>query len=316
MRSSSVILASLILGLAHIGLGLYLLLAPESFYVTVPGVIHTGPFNPHFVRDIGCAFVVVGGGFIWFALDARGWAAALAGAGFLSMHALMHVLDGIAGRESVDHLLFDLPVLGGIAVAALWTAWPRNSSPESGGHPMFKWLIRRKLAAFERDYAYNMDYVRDILDTDVAGVKAMFGMMPLAEYRRGVPRDVWHAAKLAAVMAEDCGPCTQLGITMAERAGVPSDVLEVIISGRVADMPPDVALGYRFAQSVLRHDPEADVLRRKVLNRWGKQALLSLAFGITSAKLFPTVKYAMGHGQACTRLQIAGKDVLPERQAA
>jgi hypothetical protein len=131
MRSTNVIPASLILGLAHIGLGLYLLLAPESFYATVPGVIDTGPFNPHFVRDIGCAFVVAGGGFTWFAADASGWAAALAGAAFLSLHALMHVFDGIAGRESAHHLLFDLPVMIGIAAAGVWIAWPRSSSRRS-----------------------------------------------------------------------------------------------------------------------------------------------------------------------------------------
>lgn len=317
MTLANVILASLILGLAHIGLGLYLLLAPESFYATVPGVIDTGPFNPHFVRDIGCAFVVAGGGFTWFAFDARGWAAAVAGAGFLSLHALMHVLDGIAGRESIHHLLFDLPALIGIAAVGVWIAWPRTSSAEPyGGHLMLKWLIRRKIAGFERDYGYNMDYARDILATDLKGIKAMYGIMPLSDYCRDVPRDVWHAARITTILVEDCGPCTQLGLTMAERAGVPSAVLEAVVAGRVADMPPDVALGYRFAKAVLSHDLEAEALRQKILARWGKRGLLSLAFGITAARLFPTVKYALGHGQACMRLRIAGKDVVPERQAA
>jgi hypothetical protein len=70
------------------------------------------------------------------------------------------------------------------------------------------------------------------------------------------------------------------------------------------------------ASSRLRHDLEAEALRQKVLTRWGRRGLLSLAFGITAARLFPTVKYALGHGQACTRLQVDGKDVLPERKAA
>jgi hypothetical protein len=113
---------SLVFGLGHLALGLWLLLAPMGFYLTVPGVSETGPFNPHFLRDVGCAFLVVGGGFAWFALDVRARAAAVAAASFLALHALVHVADGLAGRESARHLLLDLPLLGGIAAAGIWIA--------------------------------------------------------------------------------------------------------------------------------------------------------------------------------------------------
>jgi hypothetical protein len=48
-------------------------------------------------------------------------------------------------------------------------------------------------------------------------------------------------------------------------------------------------------------------LRKEVVRRWGKRALISLAFAITGARIFPTVKYAMGHGRACTRVTVAGE---------
>ena len=41
--------------------------------------------------------------------------------------------------------------------------------------------------------------------------------------------------------------------------------------------------------------------------RWGKRALVSLAFAVTGARIFPTLKYAMGHGRACTRVTVGGK---------
>ena len=40
--------------------GLAMLVAGPLWYETVPGVPDTGPFNPHFVQDIGVAFLVAG----------------------------------------------------------------------------------------------------------------------------------------------------------------------------------------------------------------------------------------------------------------
>jgi hypothetical protein len=31
-----------------------------TWYASVPGVVETGPYNPHFVQDIGAAFLVAG----------------------------------------------------------------------------------------------------------------------------------------------------------------------------------------------------------------------------------------------------------------
>jgi hypothetical protein len=112
----------LALGLAHIGLGLWLVIAPLSFYSTYPGVVETGPFNPHFVRDIGCAYLVSGGAVIAFALDLRARAAVLAGGAFLALHALVHLWDAAAGRETLGQLLRDLPSVALPALLVLWLA--------------------------------------------------------------------------------------------------------------------------------------------------------------------------------------------------
>jgi len=117
-----------IVGLLQLAVGATMIFAPQSFYDLVPGVNETGPFNPHFVRVIGAAFLVAGGGLLWYARDVRGRPAALAGAGFLALHALIHLWDGLAGRERPVHLVHDLPLLFGVAALALWLAWPRRSS--------------------------------------------------------------------------------------------------------------------------------------------------------------------------------------------
>ena len=43
---------------------IFMLLAPEGWYLAVPGVTSTGPFNQHFVRDIGLIFLFLGGAFL------------------------------------------------------------------------------------------------------------------------------------------------------------------------------------------------------------------------------------------------------------
>jgi hypothetical protein len=49
--------------------GAWMLSSPFSWYEYLPAAVpHTGPFNSHFVRDIGVAYSVAGLGFGWCAL--------------------------------------------------------------------------------------------------------------------------------------------------------------------------------------------------------------------------------------------------------
>jgi hypothetical protein len=181
---------------------------------------------------------------------------------------------------------------------------------------MFKWFMRRHIGAFEQAYDYDMSYVRDIVAADPHAALIFNRIMPMTRYRRDVPRDAWYAAKIAATVAEDCGPCTQLTVKMAEQAGIASHVLEAILVGNVAKMPADVALTYRFTQAVLQHAIEADTLRQEIARRWGARGLVSVAFAITAARMYPTLKYALGHGKACVRVRVGGRELGVERQAA
>jgi len=44
--------------------------------------------------------------------------------------------------------------------------------------------------------------------------------------------------------------------------------------------------------------------------------VLALAFAITTAKMYPTVKYALGFGKACQRITVAGSHVVVVREEA
>lgn len=126
MRSNFVVWSAMVLGLVQMLNGLFMLFAPEAWYHAVPTVPGTGPFNPHFVRDIGCAYTVAGGTLLWLARDAKAWPAALAGGGFLILHAMTHVWDLVAGREEPAHFAIDTVLVVIPAVWSLWLAWPRQ----------------------------------------------------------------------------------------------------------------------------------------------------------------------------------------------
>jgi hypothetical protein len=291
-----------------------MLVDPAGWYALVPGVPETGPFNAHFVRDIGAAYLVSGVAIAALALDPRAGPAALAGALFLTLHALVHVADAMAGRAHADHLLAELAGVYVPAMLALW--FVLSSNPSLRRMLMLTWFMKRRLDAFERDTGYDATYVREMLDADVKAVMTLFKVQGLARYRKDVPREPWYAAALVGVLAEDCGPCTQLGITMAEREGVNPDTLRAIVAGDLRAMPDDVVVAYRFAKASLAHSPAADELRTEVVERWGKRGLISLALALASSRVYPTVKYAMGHGKACTRLTIDGKPLPVLKEAA
>jgi hypothetical protein len=172
---------------------------------------------------------------------------------------------------------------------------------------MIRWFLRRQIAAFERMWNYDAGYIHELIDADPRAAMAFGKVMGLTQYRKDIPAAPYAAAGLVAVMAEDCGPCTQLGIDMAQREGVDPAILRAIVARDFEAMPYEVALAARFAEKTLKHAPEADDLREEVLRLWGRRGLISLAFAVTSARIFPTLKYALGHGHACKRLTIGGE---------
>ncbi|HYD80899.1 MAG TPA: hypothetical protein VEC06_13920 [Paucimonas sp.] len=116
--------ARLLLALILAGNGIAMLAMPQAWYSMMPGVAHTGPLNPHFVRDVGAAYLIAGGAFAWLRSRPEAWPAALTGGAFLSLHALIHVGEMFAGSIDPHHLLRDLPGVFLIPVFALWLAWP------------------------------------------------------------------------------------------------------------------------------------------------------------------------------------------------
>jgi len=108
----------LVSGLLLVANALWMLAGPMHWYHELPAAVpDTGPFNPHFVRDIGCAFFAMGVALIW-GERTPAWRFPLVAIAmvFLTAHALLHVYDTLVGNLPSDHWWLDfagvyLPVL-------------------------------------------------------------------------------------------------------------------------------------------------------------------------------------------------------------
>lgn len=176
---------------------------------------------------------------------------------------------------------------------------------------MIRWLIKSRIAGFARAFNYDVSYMNHMVDVSPRAFMRFAKVMDLSQHSEDAPADALYAAKLAALLHEDCGPCTQLVTQMAQQAGVRDETLRAILTGNTAAMGADAALAWKFARASLAHSLDADPLRAEIEKRWGQRAVLTLSLAITSARMYPTLKYALGYGHACTRVRVGNDEVVP-----
>jgi hypothetical protein len=178
---------------------------------------------------------------------------------------------------------------------------------------MLKWIAKRYLDNFEREWGYDVSYMREILDqAGIDAMKPMQGLGKVSAYRGGCPNDVYWAASLVAARAGDCGPCLQLGVKMAERSGMRPELIAAVLEQNRDAMTDDVRLAFDFARSVVARDGWDAPARDAIVERFGKRALVALAYGIACAGFYPAFKYALGAAHACSRIRVGSTEVVPQ----
>ncbi|WP_102797945.1 hypothetical protein [Bowmanella denitrificans] len=116
---------AVLIGLAGVINGAFMSIAPEPWYWLVPGVPDRGPFNQHFLRDIGINYMLIGAAFIGGAVYTKYrfqlW---LMPACWLAGHAIFHfweVFVGICGPEFlvVDFAGVTLPAILAVGLVVI-----------------------------------------------------------------------------------------------------------------------------------------------------------------------------------------------------
>jgi hypothetical protein len=131
---------AVLMGLAAVANGLFMLVSPEPWYFSVPGVTTTGPFNQHFIRDIGLIFLFVGTAFLLGAAKPQYrvvlWVAPTL---WLGGHALFHFWEVAVGICAPSVLLRDFPAVTLPAIIGagltLWAVHDRAAGHTRASHP-------------------------------------------------------------------------------------------------------------------------------------------------------------------------------------
>ena len=125
----------------------------------------------------------------------------------------------------------------------------------------------------------------------------------MSQYRGDAPPELWAGAALASTLDGDCGPCAQLTVDFALEAGVRPEIIRACLR-RDFEAAGLAGLGFRFAEAAIADDPVDGELREEIEQNFGATAVVALAFATATARAFPVLKRAMGHGQACQRIDL------------
>jgi hypothetical protein len=88
--------------------GVVMLAAPLGWFDAVPGVPATGPFNAHFVRDVGAVYLMCALALGWYARrPVQAWPALAMAAVWLTLHSAIHVYDAACGASPLADLWRD-----------------------------------------------------------------------------------------------------------------------------------------------------------------------------------------------------------------
>ena len=164
--------------------------------------------------------------------------------------------------------------------------------------------LLQQIDNFESHYQYDSTYMREMLETSPAGYNKFNNAMSLVGHRELLDKDTYWVAKLAAMRSEDCGECLQLNVRMAKESDVDTEVIRGAISqGQgLADALKDV---HDYAVGVSLNSLTDSALVARVESRLNKGQLLELGVCVSTAKLFPVIKRAVGYTKSCSLIEIS-----------
>lgn len=285
-------------------IGLTMIAGSQDWYQSTPGVPETGGYNPHFIVDIGFAFLVSAG-----CLAAGAWMVSrplmLAGLAWPALHAGFHLLELVThGPASPAALVTELAgVVAPVGLIAVACFFVPGLPPGLGAKSLMHALTRR----FERQWRYDAAYLHEIADLAPETLVTFQQFQTLARYRGDASPDLLAGATLAAVLREDCGPCAQLNIDMLQAFGTDPAQIRALVKRDFDAASSGTVLGFRFAEHLIDGHPETDALRELIAEQYGPRATLALAYAVLVTRSYPMLKRALGHGQACLKLDVGGE---------
>ena len=161
-------------------------------------------------------------------------------------------------------------------------------------------MIRAALIAYsERAIGEDAGWARDVSALGRTAFWRLLGFYRFAGFRRSAPLDLLTLARLGAVMAEDCGPCTRIVVKVAKKQGIQPDLLRAALAGGEG-LSGDADLAFRFGRALSAGDADADTFGDAIEVRHGRAVRTELALGAAAARFYPAIKRGLGYARACS----------------
>ena len=133
-----------------------------------------------------------------------------------------------------------------------------------------------EIQAFEDHYAYNGEFMHDLLTLLPEGYTTFENFRPMAFFRKTLPLDAYWIAKLATMQQEDCGACLQLNVKMALEQGLPKELVHDALTGG-ATLPDELSIVYTYAQQVATGGEVEDSVMAQMTQQFNLAQLLELS---------------------------------------
>lgn len=170
---------------------------------------------------------------------------------------------------------------------------------------MLRRLVFWRLNGFEKQLGESLDYLRHMARISLRAFFRFVKLLKAADYRKTLPLDAMHVARIVGTRTEDCGPCVQIGINLAAQEGVSDEILQAVIDQRPDDLPEPLADVYRFTEAVLaKDDARADTLLERIRGHYGESGLVELALVIATCRIPATTKRVLGYAQSCSLVEL------------
>ncbi len=283
--------------------GLFMIIWPLEWYTSLPTVVATGPPNKHFIRDIGIAYAACGVILLYASVNIHmRWLAAFAGSLWLSLHGILHIYEVSVGICSPDAFIADAPgVLGPplLVFIALGILIARQRIAPAG---LPKKML---LSAMDKFAPGESQYMREVAGAPGHAFAKMMHLAPAALHRQEAPANLFHAARIGATLAEDCGPCAITAANGALADGVARSKVNLMLGG-VADLTEDEARAFEFGQAIATQSTKAFELGDQLEAQYGRNVRFELAMTAAIVRSYPAMKRGLGLTKACslTRLEM------------
>ena len=160
------------------------------------------------------------------------------------------------------------------------------------------------ISQYEQHTGHDLTFMRAILRGSEEALTRFMNFMPLAEYGEAASKEALAVVRLVGTRSEDCGPCLQIVVDLAQKSGVDGDLIQAVLDRDTASMEPVLARVHAFAEAVCERSADAETLRLELEDELGHAVMVELALGIASTRLFPVVKRGLGFSESCSKVNV------------